>query len=295
MPDYRGYIGNCLLRGEEYTETDGKKVLNLIRVSLGGVSVKIIEDPAIAVGNFGDYEGKSIGTTNVLIEALPEAQFEQAQMLTRNLAALLSFATCSDVRQYGYYFPHGDVIESSAWLWGETRYFWPVLDTSDGRRIREYLEQTWDTYVSLRDSRQLDAAFYYFVQSNRNVPLEMLLIVTFVLLESLKHSYARVAGYPFLKGHFRPLGAMRGHLGAAKGFEELLNEMLAAVGMSVSLTRIVGLRNEIIHSGLSQLEYEDKKRIYWNCQDILREYLLRLLGYHGQYRPMSTRGTAEIP
>jgi len=49
------------------------------------------------------------------------------------------------------------------------------------------------------------------------------------------------------------------------------------------LRRITNLRNEIIHFGLSRKPYTSLRKNYDFCHDIVREYLLRLLGYKGEY------------
>ncbi len=59
---------------------------------------------------------------------------------------------------------------------------------------------------------------------------------------------------------------------------------------SPNLSAIVKLRNEIIHSGISQISFEHQKEIYDNCQDLIREYFLRLLGYTGDFRLYSSHG-----
>lgn len=53
--------------------------------------------------------------------------------------------------------------------------------------------------------------------------------------------------------------------------------------MKRGLKRIIKLRNEIIHSGLSRLSFSSKISLYNRGHDIIREYLLRLLNYQGRY------------
>ena len=59
--------------------------------------------------------------------------------------------------------------------------------------------------------------------------------------------------------------------------------MLNEVGMKKGLKRIIRLRNEIIHSGLSRKSHRAQFTMYEKIHDIIREYLLRLLKYHGNY------------
>ena len=117
-------------------------------------------------------------------------------------------------------------------------------------------------------------------------PLEIKLAQIFIILENLKSTYAKKVGIPFYKGSYRLAGnPPRTNLRREPplGFEALLKMMFNDVGMSPTLRRIVRLRNEIIHFGLSRKPYESLSRHYDYCQDIAREYLLRLMKYHGTY------------
>jgi len=53
--------------------------------------------------------------------------------------------------------------------------------------------------------------------------------------------------------------------------------------MTPDLSKIVQLRNDIVHSGITQLAVDKRVEIYLSTQDIVREYLLRLLDYQGDY------------
>jgi hypothetical protein len=59
------------------------------------------------------------------------------------------------------------------------------------------------------------------------------------------------------------------------------------------LKRIVKLRNEIIHSGLSQRSHPQGWVMYEKIHDLLREYILRLLGFHGTYLVYSSASNAQ--
>jgi len=130
----------------------------------------------------------------------------------------------------------------------------------------------------------LDIVRHYYVLAEKpSQPIELKLVVLFVLLENLKHTFAVQQGYPFIKGSFRNQGATSSKPGGQKSFKCLMNEMFAAVSMSPDVSRIIKLRNELIHSGILVLSFQEKKDIYEFCQDLIREYLLRLLDYKGEY------------
>lgn len=119
-----------------------------------------------------------------------------------------------------------------------------------------------------------------FTCTRPNQPTECRLIFAFVLLENLKESFARSRSIPYVKGFFRVSIAAKAR---AYKFEELLDLMLKDVGMRRGLKRIVKIRNEIVHSGLYLRPHSKRWAAYERIHDLLREYVLRLLGYHGDY------------
>jgi hypothetical protein len=68
--------------------------------------------------------------------------------------------------------------------------------------------------------------------------------------------------------------------------------MLRLVDMRRVLKPVVALRNEIIHSGLSRKSHTRQWRMYERIQDLVREYLFRLLGYHGEFFTYASGGMA---
>lgn len=111
-------------------------------------------------------------------------------------------------------------------------------------------------------------------------------------LENLKDTYARAAGIPYIKGFYRKPPSKPGNIGGQFGFEELLLEMLLSVGMRRGLKQVVTLRNEIIHSGLSRKPHARQLTMYERIQDLVREYIFRLLGYHGEFFLYASQGYA---
>jgi hypothetical protein len=110
-----------------------------------------------------------------------------------------------------------------------------------------------------------------------NIAFEVKLLIMFILLENLKYTFASQVGYLFFKGFYRDV------TGGKIRFEQLLKKMFTAAGMNPTLDPIINLRNEIIHSGMSLLPFQQKYNIYVSCHNIFREYFLRLVGYNGEY------------
>ena len=177
-------------------------------------------------------------------------------------------------------------------------HFRPVFAIQDGTQVKRFVEQTYDKYVDLEQTRKLNVVFDYLVQAEAPGQLtEVKSLLAFVALESLKHTYAYSQGIPYINGYFRKPP----HKGSGKGqpwqFKELVQQMLKRVVMAHDLTAAYSLRNDLIHSGLSSESFSRQRELYEDVHDLIREYLLRLLGYRGHYSPYAfdRRGmTAEI-
>jgi hypothetical protein len=89
--------------------------------------------------------------------------------------------------------------------------------------------------------------------------------------------------YVFFPPHFHVPGTSAPGRGTARPFEALLTSMFAGVGMTPSLRDVVQLRNEILHSGLSARPFPELVSMNGNVLGLIREYLLRVLGYTGRF------------
>jgi len=115
-----------------------------------------------------------------------------------------------------------------------------------------------------------------------NHPVEISLVTAYVSLEMLKDSWARSKGIPFHDGWFwRPNPRGKGEV--RYGFEAMLRDMFAEVGMKPRLKLLARYRSALIHSGGLRLSHRTKDRAYATVQQLAREYVLRLLGYRGPY------------
>lgn len=89
----------------------------------------------------------------------------------------------------------------------------------------------------------------------------------------------------YRKGYFRKPPTRPGKDGGAYSFEELVSLMLRQVDMRKGVKRFVKLRNDLIHSGLSRKPHQRQWALYADIHDLIREYILRLLGYRVRYWP----------
>lgn len=295
MPDYHALIANCLIGGDTFSTIDGHKIRNVIQTHLDQFDVEIIQRPEFIIHGTDDYRGQSLHTTDLWIRNLPSQEFPAAELLVRDITELLSFAAVSDVVCFGYDFLDIQPISQRRAFVGETQRFRPLYDLQNGDWVRHYLETTLPTYRQIRDVRQLNITTAYYVLSEKHgLPIELQLVTLFVLLEHLKHTFGHQQGNPFIKGCFRNHGATTAQLGPKLTFEQLLTAMFGAVGMAPNLTTIISLRNELIHSGISQLDFQAKWAMLSAIQDILREYFLRLWDYHGEYSAFSDFATITL-
>jgi hypothetical protein len=113
-----------------------------------------------------------------------------------------------------------------------------------------------------------------------------------VAFENLRYNWALDSGYPHIDGFFREKRATAAKPGHAVGLRRHLQEMFAEVGEAADVSRIVATRNEVIHTGL----YGDvhNYETYEFLETSLREYFLRLVGYHGSFMPYAGGSPAPI-
>lgn len=176
--------------------------------------------------------------------------------------------------------------------------FRPLLEYEATNQIKDFLECCWQPYQQNKEKRKLSAVIEYLLQCDKpGQPLEARILFISIVLESLKSTYAHENGYKFDGTGFLTDVQQDKKLKCKDdtkcknrymSFRNLLEKMLAEVGIQVELTDIIRLRNEVFHNGLSEKCYEHMTKTYDAAQDIVREYLLKLLGYNGSYWVYST-------
>lgn len=286
-PDLRGFFANCFIAGETgAAEREGRTYRDTIELSLSGRDVKLIQRPEIVGDNPRNYRHQWVPTTTVVVANVETEEREEIKELLQSLSHLLSFATSSEVAFYRWSYDEKSPRNGGWATVARTGFARPVVDLSSGQSVREYLERSWEGYRRLEQSRKLREAIHlYVLAETRSLPEELKAATIFILLENLKSTYAAERGIPFSNGDFRKQS------GKPWKFENLLKEMFKDVGMTQpDLTAVVDLRNEIIHAGVSQMPRAQQEEVYEKCQDLVREYLLRLFGYTGIFRLFSVRG-----
>lgn len=289
MPDLLAQVGNCLLVGEDWSEIGTRRVRNRIRLQLGTDAVEIRQRPALIGVPWDDQLKGVFNYTTDIVVADPKSQ-ARGERIASNVSDLLSLASMSQVRPFHFDFgagPYGPLM-----TYGVTSYYRPTIEMQDGADIKAFLECCWSGYRRECRRRRLTEAIEYLVTAERpGLPIEVQLLLIFSCLECLKTTFARSRSIPESRRGFhrvtptfaRTLTRRQLEKQRTFGFEDLLRQMLGDVGMKRGLKRLIRLRNQIIHQGLSTWSHKSKFKAHDTCHDILREYLLRLMNYKGEY------------
>ena len=283
------YVANCLIAGDEITHhPDGSWIRDVVSFKCNKWEFKFRQHPNVVRSDIEPRKGSFCETSTVEVEGVNPNQVDKVLEILEDICWLLTFAGQSKVLCYGHKFETTKHFKSVS---GSAYYFRPPIEIRDGAVIKSFIEKTYPVFHKLNKRRKLSVIFDYLLEADKlNQPTEIRLLLLFITLESLKDTYARGKGYPFIKNRYRKATTKPNKLGAAFEFEELLLQMLKSVNMRRSLKQVVALRNEIIHSGLSRKPHSRQWKMYERIQDIIREYLIRVLEYNGEFFTYASRG-----
>jgi hypothetical protein len=292
MPDLRAYLANCLIGGHTITAHGTSHIPDTVEFHCGGQIFILKQKPTVINGQMSDFRGMFCETSEILVRDVQPSQVQKTLQAIDRICWLLSFAGLSKVVCYGHDYPDGGLNQSRQTVIGTAESLRPTLNIEDGALVKSFIEQTYPNFVSLEKSRKINVVIDYLLEAERrSQPIECKLIFAFILLENLKYTFATSKSIPYVKGFFRK---GPGAKDKTYSFKELLECMFRDVRMpTASLKQIIDLRNELIHSGLSRNSLHQNWTIYEEIHDLLREYLLRLLGYHGNYLTYVSQGNAQ--
>lgn len=278
MSDLRAYIANCLISGDEFSINENTKIRDTITFNINDRSFILKQKADVITGSIQQFTGQFCKTSDIIVRDVIQGDVEEVLTSIERICWLLSFAGVSHVINYGYNYPDQSFHGKQYSVSGTAEYFRPAINIQDGALVKSFIEQTYSKFKAFETSRKLKEAIHYLLQAeNKGLPSECRLTLIFVLLENLKHSYAHYMKISYKEGRFRKDD------NKAYSFKELLEKMFNSVDMSPDLDDVKQLRNEIIHSGLCDLGFKDQRAMYEKIHDIVREYILRLLNYKGQY------------
>jgi hypothetical protein len=289
MSTLKAYVANCLIAGDEFTHhPDGSMIRDVVRFKCNKWEFKFRQHPSVVRREFEQFKDNFCKTTTVEVENVSPNQIKSVLKTLENICSLLSFACQSEVVCYGHEFQETGHFESVS---GTANSFRPPIEINNGVSIKHFIEQSYPAFHKLHNKRKLSVVFDYLVHADKfDQPTEISLLLLFVALENLKDTYAKAQGIPYINGWYRKYSATQGKYGAKYNFEELLNLMMKSVRMRRSLNQVIALRNEIIHSGLSQKSNLQQWRMYERIQDIIREYIIRVLDYKGEFFTYTSQG-----
>jgi len=298
--ELRVFVANCLMGGDEITRNSNHGIRDRVAFNCGGRSFLFRQKPEIINNQLSQFKDCFAETTEVVVTDVAVCDLPEALAVIDRICWLLSFVGTCRVMRFGYEYPNGSGLVSQQSVSGIGRLFRPVLDIRDGKRVKSLIEQTYNKYSQLEQIRKLPIVIDYLAQAEvPSQPIEVKAVLAFVALESLKHTFAVEQGIRYEKGFFRkPTWVLGGKNKKSDTytFKQLVGMMLDRVNMSHNLDASYLLRNELIHSGFSTEPFNRRRELYEDVHDLIREYMLRLLGYRGRFALYSnpTGDTAEI-
>ncbi|MCX5880427.1 MAG: hypothetical protein NTU74_00965 [Deltaproteobacteria bacterium] len=287
MSDYCAFLSNCLAIGEHNSQRpDGSSIRDKIEWKLNNYEVILLQNEDMITQPLDQLRNRWIASSRVIIKNVTPPKVGVAENIARDLASMLHFAGMSQVHVFGNEYPMGSGNRITYSTTGIAKFFRPTFDVRNGTNLKSFVDQCWRSYIQLKQKRKLNIVFEMLTASEATLlPLEFRLASVFIALENLKDTYARSNNIPYVKGYFRKISSPPKHNLSKERkytFEELLTLMLREVKIRKGLKRIIGLRNDIIHSGLSRRPYNSKWKTFENCHGIIRRYILKILNYKGE-------------
>lgn len=276
MSNLRAYVMNSKVQGESFSEeVDGKVVRD--------TSVFTCEGQRFVL------QTKPEQRAEILVENVGPQQVTATMEAIERICWLLAFATQSQVACYGHNYPDCTPHKLLNSIHRPGQEADHVINPADGAAIRKFVDQTYPQFKALESARSLKVVIDYMLQAARpGLPMECKLVFLSVLLENLKHTYGTHLQYAIKGGKFvDPVTKAR------LDFQDMMNLMFSAVGMAPGLQPLVDLRNEVLHTGVASLTHAQQKLQYDAATDLIREYLLRLLGFKGNFDVSPTGGSVK--
>ena len=293
---YGVYTSIYKLNGKE------KSFRDKFRFRIDDIEITVTQDIVRRGIESEKYVKKSLNwghTSNVIID---NCDFDRGKEFANDLSSLLSFVTQSSVVAYSYKLDKIGEFSAVNGFVGDGR---PVFATGEEERIQSFVEMCWSNYQIFKTKRALSGLFRMVALSDLPIlPIETKIGMIFLAIESAKTYFAISESVNLgisedSNGNFM-LGKHKLY------FKEIINLMIDSVGMSLEsrlIDNIAALRNAIIHRGFlregdpytaslfgklsppSDVSNLFKRIIseYEIAQDFLREYILRLLGFKGEY------------
>lgn len=280
MHDLRAFVSNFPAAGTAARIDESGNRIEFLRLDLEGYQVEVQQVFVPRPRKLKEFRGQKISTTEILVRGVKEKHLSKALKMCDRLCWLMSLAGLTMACRYAYEYPDG-MAKNKGPVIGALNIFRPTLELANAQAIETYLQNGYLPFKKYEKRRDLRAVVSYLANvHSHEMPLQLKLIGCFVVLESLKATYASEQSIPFINGAFRK-GQNR--KSPVYKFEELLMLMFQEYGVKYGLKRIIKLRNDIIHTGYTTRPFKQQLKQFDRVNDILRVYLLKLLEYEGDY------------
>jgi hypothetical protein len=302
MPVFRARIVNLPGYGRKVTHhKSGGCTRDKTQLKLGEYAVLIKQRKSALNFDANKWRGKQHDTSTIFVSKV--RSLEEGAVIVDDLCWLLSFAHSSHVQAYHYSYGKNAKFHGVQGTFNQWR---PPFHSGVGE-VSEFVEQAWPNYQKLKSSRPLPAFIHMIGASDLGGGLlEAQVSASVQCLESIKSYFAMTEGARY--NITEKKDGTFWQAGKKMEFEQLLKLTLQDVGMTVpsSFKVIKRLRNALVHRGFIRETDKITKFIFGNsppggmhtamfgvmedAQDILREYILRLLGYKGKWCAYNFKG-----
>ncbi|WOD09244.1 hypothetical protein [Marinomonas sp. GJ51-6] len=281
-------LTNIYFQGNEHSDSGSKK-WDTISFDLGGYSNKLV--CRISETDIPGLQWENRETADLYIKG---TQPDQVQEHAQVIATLLSFALDSHcclsyMEKVGDELPIRNLPTRGSFIQRN-----PVIDANNSDALKAFLRMSYSSYNELHETRSLNVVIELFNLAENQQPMELQLATVFILLENLKATYATQENYC---NHYGKYYKNQKDKKNGLGFKTILQEMFSSIGMKgetlSGLSSVVMLRNDIIHTALSEKKFNEQYKIYTDCRNLIAEYLLRLLGFKGSFNLFSERGIGK--
>jgi hypothetical protein len=296
MPIFRARIVNLPGYGEDSTShKNGGWTRDKTQLKLGNYAVTIKQRKSALKFDGNEWRGKQHDTSTIFVSKVHSLQ--EGMAVVDDLCWLLSFAHSSRIQAYHYSYGKRAKGHGVQGTYNEWR---PPFHSGVGR-VSDFIQQTWPNYQKLKATRPLSAFIHLIGASDLGDGglLEAQVSASVQCLESIKSYFALTEGARYKITEANDGQFLRGK--KVMSFEKLLKLTLEDVGMKLpsSFETIRRLRNALVHRGFIR-ETDNVTKFIFNttpargmhgamfgvmedAHDILREFMLRLLGYKGKW------------
>ncbi len=296
MSNLEVYIANLLMNGEKFSINENGIIRDITVISCTGFKFTFKQlNPRI---KHSQIINTFQITTLVTIQKITHQNLDQALNIIDDICLMLSLITGNDVIRASYTFEKEGNMTPHIGARINPKY---QIINLDGKSIHIFIDMCFAKFRSLKLSWQLNTIIGYLCEANRTFQaIETKLILHYVVIENLKHTFALENGYIENKGKFshpdfpplitKPVKCDKYQKKGNKyvyelGSSQMTREMVKAIGIAeFRVNHLLTKRNKMIHEGVL-LPIGDPNYVnqaiydYYEVNDFIREYLLKLLNY----------------